>query len=545
MKRKHGRLAVITAIVGAVLLATGCTAPGSSAPSDDPSSTTDSSGGITVPNLPHGDPSGDGGTPVQGGEVILAMTKDINSFDPIQKLNIPATAIYDQLLRYDESGEPVPYLASSMETSDDGKTWVMGLRPDVRFHDGTPLDADAVIYNMNRHMDSPEGQAHAYAAKIQSVTAADALTVRFDLNDADSGFAGLFAGNPAVATLGVVGSPAAIDEWGDDYSNHPVGAGPYKFVSWARGDKAILERNDDYWQEGLPYLDKLTFVPRPDEQTRGTSLVNREVDIIETQAITDFLPLVSNPDLKYYLSGDGGSYLTLGQDKPPFDDIRMRRAAVMAIDYDQMSEVLFEGQMTRSETALGSSSAYYSEKAAEAFPDTDQEAAKALVAEYMADGGDPSFTYEGSNTPTGTKSAQFLQSQWEAVGMKVDLKQHDPAAWVQAVREGKYQIGAKGFHGSANPYPLLASMFGTGAPVNEGHYTNPEMDDLLERARHATTQEERIRLYDEVQTLANEDIVNIWYSTGYFGLIAQRYVHGIERSGGGLTFYANLWLEEE
>ena len=113
------------------------------------------------------------------------------------------------------------------------------------------------------------------------------------------------------------------------------------------------------------------------------------------------------------------------------------------------------------------------------------------------------------------------------------------------MREGKYQIGSKGFHGSANPYPLLASMFGTGAPVNEGHYANPEMDNLLEQARHATTEEERIRLYDEAQTLANEDIVNIWYATGYFGLIAQRYVHGIERSGGGLTYYANLWREEE
>ena len=162
MKRKHGRLAVFTAIVGAVILATGCTAAGGSTPSDDqPSTDIDQ---IENPHMPLGDPLGDGGPPVQGGELTIGMFADINSFDPLQKLNMPATAIYDQLLRYDENGEAVPYLASSMETSDGGKTWVMALRPDVRFHDGTPLDADAVIYNIQRYIDLPEAPAHIYAS---------------------------------------------------------------------------------------------------------------------------------------------------------------------------------------------------------------------------------------------------------------------------------------------------------------------------------------------------------------------------------------------
>lgn len=541
MKRKHGRLAVFTAIVGAVILATGCTAAGGSTPSDDqPSTDIDQ---IENPHMPLGDPLGDGGPPVQGGELTIGMFADINSFDPLQKLNMPATAIYDQLLRYDENGEAVPYLASSMETSDGGKTWVMALRPDVRFHDGTPLDADAVIYNIQRYIDLPEAPAHIYASDIESLTAEDELTVQFVLKEPNGSFATFFAENPSIASLGVVGSPAAIEEWGADYTNHPVGAGPYKFVSWARGDKAVVERNDDYWQEGLPHLDRITFVPRVDADTRAVSLENGEVDLIESNGVNDFLRLVANPDHKYYLGGEGGTYLPFNHSKPPFDDIRMRRAAVMAIDYDQMSEVLFDGQMQRAETPMGSSSAYYSEKAAEVFPDTDQEAAKKLVEEYVADGGDPSFALEGSNSADSVKTQQFLQAQWEAVGMNVDLKQHDLATWIVEIREANFQIGSKSFHGSSNPYPLLEELLETDAYSNLGKYSNPEMDELLRQARDATSEEERIRLYDEVQVLANEDVVNLWYAPGFLGLISKTYVHGVERGATGPTYFANFWRE--
>jgi peptide/nickel transport system substrate-binding protein len=539
MKRKQGRIAVFTAIVGAVLLATGCTASGSPTPSEP---STDISQ-IENPHMAFGDPPGEGGTPVKGGDLTVGMFADINSFDTIAKLNIPAMAIYDQLMRYDENGEAVPYLASSMETSDGGKTWVLGLRPDVRFHDGTPLDADAVIYNIQRIIDLPEAAAHLYASDIETLTAEDELTVRLVLKEPNASFSAFFAENPSIASLGVVGSPTAIEKWGADYTNHPVGAGPYKFVSWARGDKAVLERNDDYWQEGLPHLDTITFVPRVDADTRAISLENGEVDLIESNGVNDFLRLVGNPEHKYYLGGEGGTYLPFNHDKAPFDDLRMRQAAVMAIDYDQMSEVLFDGQMERAETPIGKSSAYYSEEAAEAFPDTDQEAAKKLVEEYVADGGDPSFTLEGGNSASAVKTQQFLQAQWEAVGMKVDLKQHDLATLIKEIREVNFNISSKGFHGSSQPYPLLEELFETGAYSNLNRYSNPKMDELLEQARNATSEEERIRLYNEVQVLANEDVVNLWYAPGFLGLIAKTYVHGVVRGSSGPTFFADIWRE--
>jgi peptide/nickel transport system substrate-binding protein len=139
-----------------------------------------------------------------------------------------------------------------MDTSDGGLTWRMTLRPGVTFSDGTPLDANAVIVNVQRHIDKPTSPARLTAQRIASMRAIDPLTVEFALDSPLGSFPVVFAQPTFTGTLGMVVSPAALQEYGDDIGRHPVGAGPFTLAEWVPGSHVKLERNPGYWSRASP-----------------------------------------------------------------------------------------------------------------------------------------------------------------------------------------------------------------------------------------------------------------------------------------------------
>src|SRR3954463_13457656 len=323
----------------------------------------------------------------QGGSITVGLELDIPGFDPL-KVGVydtaaltAATAIFDTLTYLDDKGEPQPKLAQSWTHSDDYKTWTFKLRPGVKFHDGTPFNAQAVKENFDRQKD-PANKCRCafYIAYVNNLQAPDELTVVYNLNDPQ-------VNQPALMTIqssnNVVHSPTAWKTKGDDYNRNPVGTGPYILKSWTAGDRLVLEKNPDYWNKGKPYLDRIVLKPLPDAQSRFASLQSGEADIIWDDEYDPDNIQKAQKDPKMTLHtyvGSGAQVYAFNTKVAPFDDVRVRRALVMAIDRKKMSQAITNGLSRPASNPFGDGS-WVKCKDDGALPG-DVEKAKALIKDY-------------------------------------------------------------------------------------------------------------------------------------------------------------------
>src|SRR5258708_27623408 len=220
----------------------------------------------------------------RGGSATIGVEQDIAGFDPLivgvydTGQEAAAVLIFETLTRLDDNGKPAPGLARSWEHSADFKTWTFKLRPDVKFQDGSPFDAEAVAFNYQRQLD-PNNHCRCaiYVSNIAKVEAPDPLTAVFQLKNPSPNFAPILA--PSTVN-NVIHSPKAIREMKEGYNRHPVGTGPFRLKSWQSGDRIVLERNPNYWSKERPYLDQIVVRPLPDNTSRFASALSAETDII-------------------------------------------------------------------------------------------------------------------------------------------------------------------------------------------------------------------------------------------------------------------------
>lgn len=530
-RRAHGAAAALASVLVCVLLA-GC---GAAQPAEAPVE-------LRAVKAFGDDPAADG-TPRTGGSLVMGTDREAVSFDPVvQNTNQAAFAVYDSLMRLGPDGNAEPYLAESMETVDDGRTWRMGLRPGVRFSDGTPLDADAVILNVQRHIDTATSPAHRFAQRITGMRAPGPLTVEFVLAEPLGSFPILFGQSTFFGALGVVVSPAALAERGDDIGRNPVGAGPFRLVEWVQDSRMVLERNPGYWQEGLPRLDRLEFRPLPDNETRYASIQNRDVDLIFAAYNPELVRAFEDPGMNvYYGPGNGGEALHFNVTKAPFDDRRMREAVVRAIDTAGLSTSLYNNNLVPATSLFEASSPFHTEDAAAEWPAVDLERARRLVEEYRADGGNPAFlfTLTSPRRPLG----EAIQAQMAAVGITVEVQFFDLAQYSsQVVQSGRFDL-ASNVASFDNAFPYVGNLVRSDGNINYGSYANPEVDTLVDLAARTADDAERTRAYQDVERLVNADLPLAWISRGYLATVADPAVKGVERYISRDMFYATTWLD--
>ncbi|WP_433293543.1 ABC transporter substrate-binding protein [Pseudonocardia sp. CA-142604] len=489
-----------------------------------------------------GDPGAEG-TPQRGGTLLVGMSSEITSFDPtVFSGNVAATAVYDSLLRLGPDGKPQPELAQSMESPDGGRTWRMGLRPGVRFQDGTDFDANAVVINVQRHIDSISSPAHAHTERIKSMSVVDPLTVEFNLTEPMGEFPTVFALAFTQGTLGMIISPAALEKYGAEIGRHPIGAGPFTFEEWIPDSRITFVRNDDYWQADLPYLDGIEFRPLPDTDSRFASMINGDVDLISAGYHEELSRALADPDLEvYYGPGDGGELLRFNHTKPPFDDHRMREAVLRAIDPKALSATAYRGQMVSADSLFAAGSPYHTQAASDAWPRFDPAVARQLVEAYRADGGNPNFTFKVANDRV--SFAEFVQAQMKTVGIDVDIQIYDPAQYATALmRSGDFQLAF-----SLGPvdslYPGVARLLRTDGTANHGKYSNPEVDRLLDRAMLTTDPEERAEAYRQVELISGRDLAVGWFSRGYASTITRPEVNGVSRYLNLAIWFDRMWID--
>lgn len=244
--------------------------------------------------------------------------------------------LYDTLVQYrDDTTDIEPALAESWESSAGGLTWTFHLRRGVQFHDGTPFNAGAVVFSLTR----PNALSDSFQKEfISRVTALDAFTVQIELKTPHAPFISTIA-----STQFSIVSPAAVEHFGVNFGNNPVGTGPFKFVQWDRNDKIVLDANDTHWA-GRPALDRLIFRSIPDNTVRLMELQQGNLHVMEFPN-PDEIPLIQgNARLELIMQSSlNVGYLAMNTEKPPFDNLKVRLAINHAINKTEIIEHLYQG----------------------------------------------------------------------------------------------------------------------------------------------------------------------------------------------------------
>ena len=481
----------------------------------------------------------------QGGSITVGLEFDIPGFDPLKvgvfdtSTETAAAAIFDTLTTLDDKGEPQPKLALYWIHSEDFKNWSFKLRPGVKFHDGTPFNAQAVKENFDRQKD-PANKCRCafYIAYIHDVEAADEMTAVFHLNDPQVNL-------PALMSLQnsneVMQSPTAWKTKGDDYSRNPVGTGPYILKSWTAGDRMVLERNPDYWNKGYAYLDRIVLKPLPDAQSRFASLQSGEADIVwdDEYDADNIQRAQKDPKLTVHTyAGSGAQVSAFNTKTPPLDDLRVRQALVMGLDRKKISQAITNGLARPATNPYGDGS-WVKCKDDGALPE-DAEKAKALLKDY---GKPVEFKMLITATPRGRTIGQVYQQLWKRIGATVEIEQVDQATIPPRAFMRQFDMTPWRIVDLADPDVQMYANFHTGSPVALANYSNPELDGLLDKARTTADTDKRIDLYCQITRLINKEAIWFWAFQNTYYAISSAKVKGLPKMYSGVIDVSRSWKE--
>lgn len=509
---KMPRLIALLAVLALVLVA----CEGGEAVDVDGSSTTVAAppttmGGDTEPDAPDDTKApddtmapddGDG-----GGTLIAAQGAEPDRLDPHLTSAYASFQIlenvYDTLVQPGDDLSMEPALAESWTISDDQLTWTFTLREGVVFHNGRELVADDVVYSYERIMDPDFGAANAFRfASIESVTAPDDSTVEIALTRPTPNLLVNIGGFKGMAII-----PQEIVDDGT-IDTAPVGTGPFRFVSSSPDQGILLERNPDYWQEGLPLLDEVRFVQIPDPTVMLTNLQTGEVDWIASVPPQELEGLSGDDSIVLErVPGGDYHYFALNQAREPFDNPDVRQAIAMAIDRPTIAEAAQFGAATANQTAIPEGNFWYHEYAP--FTPGDIEGAQALL-----DGAGVSDLTIGflvsSEFPETVTQAQVIASQLEPLGITVEIEDVDFGTWLDRQGQGDFDAFMLSWVGNIDPDDFYYAQHHSEGTFNFQGYSNPEVDGLLDDARVETDQAARKALYDSAAEMIVDDASYIY-----------------------------------
>ncbi|AMY69493.1 ABC transporter substrate-binding protein [Frigidibacter mobilis] len=423
--------------------------------------------------------------------------------------------IYEGLVRYAPGTlEVEPALAESWEISDDGKVYTFTLREGVKFHDGSAFDAEAVVFNFDRmlkedhpyHNTGPFPLSFFFGA-VQSVEAVDARTVRFTLNEPYAPF----LSNLAYPT-GLIVSPAAVMQHGAEFGRNPSGTGPFRFAEWRSNEAVVITRNEDYW-DGRAGTEAVIFRPITDANTRVAEMLSGGIDMMVEVPPVALSQFQGDSYRMVEQAGPHVWFLILNTKEGPFADKRVRQAANYAINKQALVNDVLEGTADIAAGPTPPAFAWAYNEALEPYP-YDPDRARALIAEAGAEGASLTFyvTEGGSGMLDPVPMGTAIQADLAAVGFDVKIETYEWNTFLGRVNpgmEGKADMAEMAWMtNDPDTLPFLAlrtEAWPDKGGFNSGYYSNPEVDKLLEAARMATDQDERARLYKEMQVIVQED----------------------------------------
>ncbi len=480
------------------------------------------------------------GGPKRGGTLTVGISGDPITLDPHKSASMTDRnyyyQIYDPLVTLGADGSIQPGLAEKWDNPDP-KTYIFHLRTGVKFHDGTDFNATIAKWNFDRMLD-PKAKLPRLSEinMIDTVTVTDANTLKITLKTPYAPFLTVLTDRS-----GMMVSKAAVEKLGDDFARKPVGTGPFIVTEWTPKSQVVLRRFDQYWDKPKPYLDGVVYKIIPDETVRLTSLKTGEVGLIDTIPPKDVASVKASGEYTVAESpSQAYDYLDLNTKQPPFNNKALRQAVAWAIDRQAIQQTVYYNVGAVANSPFPASLWAHDPN----FVPYTRDVAKAKAA--MAAGGQPngfSFKLTMTNTPLNVLVGQVIQGQLKEVGIDMQLDLVDSSALSAALTSGKYQACRAGWSGRADPDGNVYTMFTTNGSINYRKLSNKTLDDLLEKARAATTQAERKTLYQQAAQIIADESVLVFIHSDQFLHPMKKNVKGYKMISDGRIRLAGVWLE--
>ena len=472
------------------------------------------------------------GTPVHGGSLRIGTEADEAGFDPTSAHFdstgvMYARTVFDPLATVLADGTVVPYLAESITPNAEYTAWKITLRPNVQFHDHTPCDGKALLFNMNAFLASP--LVNFALTYVKDVVQSGPLSVTLTMNNPwvsfDAWLAGYIGGQ-----IAYVFSPKAFQDKAKPFNQNPVGTGPFVFQEWQPNIKFIATRNPNYWRKdakgrSLPYLDQVTFLPIPNVSSRISALESGEIDLMHTdddptiiqirglspaqyQFVEDDKITVGEPDMNFSM---------LNTTLAPLNDIRIRQAMAYAFNQADYLKVICRNVAQPTDGLFPPGNPYH-DPSGTGYPTFNAAKASALVSSWMHDNGGaaPLINYSTTPTPESQNAADLIQGYLTNVGFKVTIATVQQAAFIDDAVLGQFHVF--GWRQFANVDPDLNYIFwsATSAVSHNGIVTNfarnkdPKIQAACDQGRQSADPAVRKKAYQTVNKMLAKDLPYIW-----------------------------------
>jgi len=428
-------------------------------------------------------------------------------------------ALCDKLFDVTPDLKIVPQLATGYEWAADNRSVVLKLRPGVKFHDGEPFNAEAVRFNIERHLTTQGSFRKSEIGDIKSVDVVNDLTVRLNLSQPLV---------PLLAALtdraGMMVSPKAAKELGDKFGTRPVCAGPFKFVERVAQGKIVLQRFADYWDKGNVHLDRVEFVPITDSTARLASLRSGDLQMIERVSPTDLAQIRSDSKLKVVGVPELGFQVIRlnvanGPKSKALADVRVRQAIDLAIDREALVKAVFNDEYIAGNQFVSPSSAYYNKK----LPVKPRDVARAKQLLKEAGQPNPSFTLILPPERDRQEAAQVIQAMLGEAGITMALQSQENVTMLEAGKRGDFEAYFTFWSGRPDPDGNIFTHYSCKGAQNDSHYCNADFDALVTRARQVADAAQRKQLYDKASELLLRDVpaLHLWHRRVFTGLSAR------------------------
>jgi len=459
---------------------------------------------------------------VASGQTVLriGLNDDPDALDPtISRAYVGRlvfAAFCDKLFDVTPELKIVPQLATGYEWTAGGRAVLIKLRPGVKFHDGEPFNAEAVRFNIERHLSTPGSFRKSEIGEIKSVDVVNDLTVRFNLAEPLV---------PLIAALtdraGMMVSPKAARELGDRFGTRPVCAGPFKFVERVAQGKIVGEKFADYWDKANVHVDRIEFVPIIDSTARLANLRSGDVQMMERVSPTDLAQVRSDPKLKVVSVAElGYQMLPLNLNNGPRGkvlgaDPRLRQAIDLAIDRETIIKTVFNSEYIPGNQFVSPVSPYYNAK----FPVKKRDVARAR--QLLREAGQPSLAFTLIVPPERDRqeAALVIQAMLAEAGITMTIQTQENVTMLTAGRKGDFEAYFTFWSGRPDPDGNIFTFTTCNGSQNDSKYCNNDIDGLLTKARHEADPAERKKLYDQTTEIMLRDLPRLilWHRRIFTG----------------------------
>ncbi len=478
-----------------------------------------------------------------GGTLQAAWQSEWEGLDPHTISSLAGFQVLNNVLEtlttFDDNTSLVPGLATSWESNADNTVWTFNLREGVQFHNGEVLSAEHVVASMNRLIDPETGSGNASNAGGEDAVweAVDGLTVQVTLPESNAIFDRTLGFNKTTGIL-------ALETLESENITAPIGTGPFRIADVQGNTFARLEKHDDYWQDGLPYLDAVEIQVISDDAAREAALLGGEVDWIFTIAPQNFEALQDDPNVVVETAPQlAYDYMGVNLTREPFDDVRVRQAMAMAIDRDQICQASFFGLCTPIQAPIGPGLPDFEFGYAPYNQDIEQ--ARSLIEDA---GLNPDEAFDMQLLPTvdfgeTVRAAQVIQQQLRQIGIGSSIFAPEFSEWLELEGNFMYDIYICSWNGLKDPDQYYFLQHVTDKVFNFTGYSNAEFDRLVTEARQTSDFEERFALYEQADRILVDDAPYIYMYTKEEARAWSPSVNGYVVRPDQATNFWSVWLE--